>query len=120
MSDSTKGITMTIYRFHDNIFLRSPKGTHSLNPMRYHGTYLENTYCHLPYLGNPKFIYSRFNLGLSQGGASQTFPMMAPVFGFVMRQVATVLCMLGTSVWTLSTKGYLLTTPILPLGMFLV
>ena len=106
--------------FHDYKSLRSSKWTYFLRLIRYLGTYLENTYCHLSYLGNPKFIYSRFYLGSSQEGASQTFPMMAPVFGFVMRQVATVLCMLGTSVWTLSTKGYLLTTPILPLGMFLV
>ena len=46
MSDSTKGITMTIYRFHDHIFLRSPKGTHYLNPMRYHGASIENTCCY--------------------------------------------------------------------------
>ena len=44
MSNSTQEITTTI----DSMSLRSPKGTHCLNLMRYHGVYIGNTYYHQP------------------------------------------------------------------------
>ena len=45
--NSTKRITVTI-KFYDYISFRSPKRIHCLNPMRYHGAYIENTCCHQP------------------------------------------------------------------------
>ena len=33
---------------HDHMSFGSPKGAHYLNPMRYHGAFIENTYCHQP------------------------------------------------------------------------
>ena len=32
--------------FHDHMSFGSPKGTHCLNPMRYHGASIKNTYYH--------------------------------------------------------------------------
>ena len=45
MSNSSEGITKTT-KFHDHIFFGSPKGTHYVNPMRYHGAYIKNTCFH--------------------------------------------------------------------------
>ena len=42
MSNSTKEING--HRFHDHMSFGSLKGTHYLNPMRFHGAYIENTY----------------------------------------------------------------------------
>ena len=58
MSNSTKGITMIIDRFHDHIFLRSPKGPHCLNPMKYHGSSIENTCCYQP----SSIVYDHFRV----------------------------------------------------------
>ena len=34
------------HSFHEHTSLRSPKGTHYLNPKRYHGAFIENIYCY--------------------------------------------------------------------------
>ena len=34
------------HSFHEHTSLKSPKGTHYLNPMRYHGASIDNTYCY--------------------------------------------------------------------------
>ena len=34
------------HRFHDHTSFKSPKGTHHLNPLRYDGVSIENTYGH--------------------------------------------------------------------------
>ena len=36
------------HKFHNHMSFGSSKGTHCLNPMRYHGAYIENTCCHQP------------------------------------------------------------------------
>ena len=35
------------HSFHEHTSLRSPVGTHCLNPKRYHSVSIENTYCYL-------------------------------------------------------------------------
>ena len=36
------------HKVHDHMSFGSSKGTHCLNPMRYHGVSIENTYCYHP------------------------------------------------------------------------
>ena len=52
------------HKFHDHKLFGSPKGTHYLNPMRYHGVFIENTYCHqLPSIVTQSIkIYDHFKI----------------------------------------------------------
>ena len=36
------------HKVHDYMSFGSFKDTHCLNPMRYHGAFIENTYCYHP------------------------------------------------------------------------
>ena len=48
MLNSTKLRDYYGYKFHDHVSLGSLKETHCLNPLRYHGASIKNTYCHQP------------------------------------------------------------------------
>ena len=52
------------YRFYDHMSFGSPKGTHYLNPTKYHDVSIENTYCYQPpsIVTQSRGIYDHFRV----------------------------------------------------------